>query len=68
LGDCDANTLASTVLAALHGWALTARVCGESTAPSAEGRFVERFVTLLWNGIGLSARRALVVEDSRSGV
>ncbi len=52
LARCDVETLASTILGALHGWAFTARVCGESTAPAAGERYVERFVELLWNGIG----------------
>jgi AcrR family transcriptional regulator len=51
LADCDVETLASTMLGALQGWAFTARVCGESTAPAAGERFVERFIDLLWNGI-----------------
>jgi AcrR family transcriptional regulator len=52
LARCDVETLTSTLLGALHGWAFTARVCGESTAPAASERYVERFITLLWNGIG----------------
>ena len=48
---CEVETLASTILAALHGWALTARVCGESTAPADEGRYVEGFIELLWKGV-----------------
>ncbi|WP_437525386.1 TetR/AcrR family transcriptional regulator [Sorangium sp. So ce726] len=52
LARCDVETLASTILGALHGWAFTARVCGESTAPAAGERYVERFIELLWNGIG----------------
>jgi hypothetical protein len=51
LARCDLDTLASTILGALHGWAFTARVCGESTAPAAGERYVERFIELLWNGI-----------------
>lgn len=52
LAKCDVDTLASTILGALHGWAFTARVCGGSTGPAAEERYVERFVELLWEGIG----------------
>lgn len=52
LGRCDIPTLASTILGALHGWAFTARVCGESTSAAAGDRYVERFIELLWNGIG----------------
>jgi AcrR family transcriptional regulator len=51
LADCDVETLASTILGALHGWAFTARVCGQSTAPAAGERYVERFVELLWDGV-----------------
>jgi AcrR family transcriptional regulator len=52
LAKCDVETLASTILGALHGWAFTARACGQSTAPAAGERHVERFIELLWNGIG----------------
>ncbi|MDY7229595.1 TetR/AcrR family transcriptional regulator [Hyalangium rubrum] len=58
LSKCDVETLASTLLGALHGWAFTARVCGESTASAAGERYVERFIELLWDGIGVSVRRA----------
>jgi AcrR family transcriptional regulator len=52
LASCDVETLASTILGSLHGWAITARVCGESTAPAAGERYVEHFINLLWDGIG----------------
>ncbi|WNG54565.1 TetR/AcrR family transcriptional regulator [Archangium gephyra] len=52
LARCETDTLASTLLGALHGWAFTARVCGESTSAAASERYVERFIELLWNGIG----------------
>jgi AcrR family transcriptional regulator len=52
LATCDAETLASTILGALHGWAFSARVCGHSTAPAASNRYVDGFIDLLWNGIG----------------
>jgi len=52
LADCDVETLARTILGALHGWAFTARVCGESTAAPAGARYIERFIKLLWAGIG----------------
>lgn len=51
IGRCDIPTLASTMLGALHGWAFTARVCGEPTTTTASERYVERFVELLWAGI-----------------
>jgi AcrR family transcriptional regulator len=56
LGECDVEALASTILAALHGWAFTARVCGESTSAAAGERYVERFIELLWRGIGDAKR------------
>ncbi|MGC4116814.1 MAG: hypothetical protein QM765_20090 [Myxococcales bacterium] len=52
LASCDLETLASTILGALHGWALAARVCGQPTGPAAGGLYIERFVTLLWDGVG----------------
>jgi AcrR family transcriptional regulator len=52
LAKCDVDTLAATILGALHGWALTARLCGESTTAAAGERHVERFIDLLWTGIG----------------
>ncbi len=48
----DIETLASTLLGALHGWAFTARVCGYSTSGVESDRYVERFIELLWSGIG----------------
>ncbi len=56
LAKCDVDTLAATILGALHNWAFTARVCGQSATPAAGQRHVERFIDLLWNGIGPSAR------------
>ena len=53
LAKCDVETLAATILGALHGWASTARVCGKPTAAADGARHVDRFVDLLWNGIGL---------------
>jgi hypothetical protein len=44
--------LASTILAALQGSAFTARVCGAARASSDADRYVERFIDLLWAGIG----------------
>jgi len=52
LGKCDVETLAWTILGALHGWAFTASVCGESTSAAANERYVERFIELLWRGVG----------------
>lgn len=52
LGKCDPDTLASTILGALHGWAFTARVCGTACSATAHSGYIERFIDLLWNGIG----------------
>ena len=52
LANCDVETLATTILGALHNWAFIARVSGQSMAPAAGNRHVERFIDLLWNGIG----------------
>ena len=51
LAECDVETLAATILGAMHNRAFTARVCGQSPAPVAGERHVERFIDLLWNGI-----------------
>ncbi|MGE0784470.1 MAG: TetR/AcrR family transcriptional regulator [Sandaracinaceae bacterium] len=56
LADCDVDALASSLLGALHGWALTARVCGGPTGATARDRYVEGFVDLLWDGIGVAER------------
>lgn len=58
LAKCDIEALASTILAALHGWAFTARVCGQSTRRAAGDRHVERFIDVLWNGIGVDPGRS----------
>lgn len=52
IATCDVETLASTILGALHGWAFTARVCNESADPAAGEHYVERFIALLWRGVG----------------
>jgi len=51
LAPCDVETLAATILGALHGWAFMARICGQSTTRAAGERHVERFIALLWDGI-----------------
>jgi AcrR family transcriptional regulator len=51
LAKCDVETLASTILGALQGWAFKARITGESTSAAASDRYVESFIELLWNGI-----------------
>ena len=56
LAKCDVDTLATTILGALHGWALTARLCGNPTTAAASERHVERFFDLLWTGIGGGSR------------
>ncbi len=50
LGRCDVETLAATILGALHNWAFTARICGRAPIPTDGARHVERFVELLWSG------------------
>ncbi len=52
LAKCDVETLAATILGALHNWVFTARVCGHPTTAAAGELYVERFIELLWNGIG----------------
>jgi AcrR family transcriptional regulator len=52
LAKCDVETLAATIIGALHSWELFRRVCGGPESPAAGERFVERFIDLLWNGIG----------------
>jgi AcrR family transcriptional regulator len=52
LAKCDVETLTATILGALHNWVFTARVCGHSTTAAAGERYVERFIELLWTGIG----------------
>jgi AcrR family transcriptional regulator len=53
LAKCDVKTLAATILGALHNWAFTLRVCDESTVTATGERHVQRFIDLLWNGIGV---------------
>ena len=60
LADCDVATLAWTILGSLHGWAFTARMCGESTAAAAGERYIERFIKLLWDGIGETTAAARI--------
>jgi AcrR family transcriptional regulator len=52
MAKCDVETLAATIIGALHSWAFTARICRQSVAPAAGERHVERFIALLWDGIG----------------
>ena len=54
LARCNAEALASTILGSLQGWAFTARICGHSTCEEASNQYVERFIGLLWKGIGTS--------------
>lgn len=53
IADCDTDTLAATMIGALHNWAFTARICGQTLAPDEGERHVERLIRLLWDGIGL---------------
>lgn len=52
LARCDVETLAATILGALHGRAATSRVCGGASDADDNDRYVERFIDLLWTGIG----------------
>lgn len=51
LAECDVETLAATLLGALHNWAFTAQACGFPMAPGYGERHVERLIDLLWHGI-----------------
>jgi hypothetical protein len=57
LAHCDVETLASTILGALHGRSFKARVTGKTITAAANEHYIEHFVELLWNGIG-NARAA----------
>ncbi|PIQ28523.1 TetR/AcrR family transcriptional regulator [bacterium (Candidatus Blackallbacteria) CG17_big_fil_post_rev_8_21_14_2_50_48_46] len=50
LAPCNVETLASTILGALHNWAFTQNVCHVSS-PAVDGAQVEDFIELLWHGI-----------------
>lgn len=52
IGPCDVETLAATILGALHNWAFTARVCGQAMTAAAGQHHIENFIDLLWSGIG----------------
>ena len=52
LANCDVETLATTILGCAPQLGVLARVSGQSMAPAAGKRHVERFIDLLWNGIG----------------
>lgn len=53
LADCDLETVASTILGSLHGHAFTTQLHGRESAPPASEEYVERFVNVLWRGIGV---------------
>ena len=53
LTDCDLEIVASTVLGSLHGHAFTAQIHGPESAPPASQEYVERFINVLWRGIGV---------------
>jgi AcrR family transcriptional regulator len=61
LAQCDVETLAATILGALHNWAFTAQVCGTSATRAAGERYIERFIDLLWSGIGSTERKGVKV-------
>jgi AcrR family transcriptional regulator len=64
LAPCDLDTLASTLLGALQGWAFTSRVCGQSARMIANGSYVERFIEILWNGIGDGTRTSAITRSA----
>jgi AcrR family transcriptional regulator len=51
LRPCDPRLVASSILSALQGWAMTQRVCG--VAADVPSEFVESFIALLWEGVGV---------------
>ena len=51
LAECDVETLAATILGALHNWAFAARLRPVNGVRRRESH-VEHFIELLWNGIG----------------
>ncbi|MCB9763868.1 MAG: TetR/AcrR family transcriptional regulator [Alphaproteobacteria bacterium] len=53
IADCDIETVASTILGSLHGYAFTARVCSGAKEPAEGEHYVERFIDILWSGIGV---------------
>ncbi len=56
LAPCDAEVVASTILSVLQGWAFTERVSGSTKRPAAGDQYVERFIDVLWQGIGPEER------------
>lgn len=50
---CDVETLASTILGALHARTLAERLAGRPTSAADRERQAERLIDLLWNGIGV---------------
>lgn len=56
LAECDVETLTSTILGALHNFAFKRQVCSQPICPSDKERHVERFIDLLWSGIGVAER------------
>ncbi|MEO1270263.1 MAG: TetR/AcrR family transcriptional regulator [Myxococcota bacterium] len=51
--NCDLEIVASTILGSLHGHAFTAQIHGQENAPPASDEYIERFVNVLWHGIGV---------------
>lgn len=66
LARCEPDALAAALLAALQGWAVSARVCGRSTCATEADRFVERYIDLLWSGVGVEHIEPAVPSSSRT--
>ncbi|MEO1035954.1 MAG: TetR/AcrR family transcriptional regulator [Pseudomonadota bacterium] len=53
LAECDVETVASSILGSLHGHAFITQLRGMANALPASDEYVERFVSVLWRGIGV---------------
>jgi len=51
IAPCDVDALATTIMGSLYNWAFTADICGHSTERADADIYVERFVSLLWDGV-----------------
>lgn len=52
IAKCDVETLAATILGALLGGSFKARLTGKPMTAAAHDSYIERFIELLWRGIG----------------
>jgi hypothetical protein len=51
--ECDVEMLASTIIGSLHNRAFAIRVFGETKPSYPIHKYVEMFISQLWNGIGV---------------